>query len=287
VLGGWVDNDNHYAAVLSIPVAEIGREDNYLLLRLVKRGPVNVEFEYQNQVTGPVTLNNVIAQIPGEHADQWVLVGAHLDSRDYGTGAQDDGTGVVMVLEAARALSSLRRKPLHSIRFALFGAEEPGTLGSQAYVRAHSDELAKCIAMLNTDNGASRPFGWRVFQPDIKEHLQPISTAWLSNLGGGGITEEVVFEGDDQTFFLRGVPILDLWVDMSHMAEIAHKQGDTFDKVDPLQFKADAAIVAVTAQAIADSPGPFARHLSHQEIGSVLRKANLEKSLVELGLWTP
>lgn len=287
LLGGWVDNDNYHAAVLPIPVAEIGREDNYLLLRLLKRGPVKVEFEYQNQVTGPVTLNNVIAQIPGEYADQWVLVGAHLDSWDYGTGAQDDGTGVVMVLEAARALASLKRKPHRSIRFALFGAEEPGTLGSRAYVSAHSAELLKCVAMLNTDNGAGRPFGWRVFQPDLKEHLQPISTALLSNLGGDQLTEGVEFEGDDETFFLQGVPVLDLWVDMTHYAEIAHKQGDTFDKVDPLQFEAGAAIVAVTTEAIAEYPSTFAHHLTHEEIGSMLRSANLEKSLVDLGLWTP
>jgi len=287
VLGGWVDNDNYHAAVLPLPVAEIGREDNQLLLRLLKRGPVKVEFEHQNQVSGPVTVNNVIAEIPGKYADQWVLVGAHLDSWDYGAGAQDDGTGVVMVLEAARALATLKQQPLRSIRFALFGAEEPGTLGSQAYVRAHSEELAKCVAMLNTDNGAGRPYGWRVFQPDLKEHLQPISSALLSNLGGDQLTEEVVFEGDDETFFLQGVPLLDFWVDITHMAEIAHKQGDTFDKVDQLQFKAGAAIVAVPTEAIAEYPDTFARHLTHEEIGSVLRSANLEKFLVELGLWTP
>jgi carboxypeptidase Q len=178
VLGGRVDNDNHYAAVLPLPVAEIGREDAYLLLRLLKGGPVRMEFDYQNEITGPVTVNNVIAQIPGQRADQCVLVGAHLDSWDYGTGAQDDGAGVVMVLEAARAIASLNRTPLRSIRFALFGAEEPGPLGSRAYVLSHSAELTNCAAMLNTDNGAGRPFGWRAFLPDLKQHLQPIITSW-------------------------------------------------------------------------------------------------------------
>jgi carboxypeptidase Q len=287
VLGGWVDNDNYQGRVLPLPVAEIGQEDNKLILRFLKRGPVRLQFEYQNQVTGPVPVNNVIAEIPGEHPDEWVLVGAHLDSWDYGTGAQDDGTGVVMVLEAARAIAALGKRPRRSIRFALFGAEEPGPPGSKAYIQAHASELPNCVAMLNTDDGAARAYGWRVFRPDLRRSMEPISNAVLKDLGGDQLTEEVVFAGDDESFFLQRVPTLSLWTDTSHYSDFAHKQGDTFDKVDPVYFKTDAAVVAVTAYAIAQTQTAIGPHLTHAEIGAILRNANLEKYLIELGFWNP
>ena len=99
-------------------------------------------------------MNNVIAEIPGrERPGEWIIIGAHLDSWDYGTGAQDNGSGCAQVLEAARAIASMGA-PRRSIRFALWGGEEEGLLGSAAYVRAHKSELEKCVAALNTDNGA-------------------------------------------------------------------------------------------------------------------------------------
>ena len=277
VLGGWVDNDNYHGRVLPLPVAEIGQEDNKLILRLLKRGPLRLQFEYQNRVTGPVPVNNVIAEIPGEHPEEWVLVGAHLDSWDYGTGAQDDGTGVVMVLEAARAIAALGKRPRRSIRFALFGAEEPGPSGSRAYIQAHAAELPNCVAVLNSDDGAAHAYGWRVFRPDLRKSMEPISNALLKDLGGDQLTEEVVFAGDDESFFLQGVPTLSLWTDTSHYSDFAHKQGDTFDKVDPVYFKTDAAVVAVTAYAIAQTPTAIGPHLNHDEVGSILMNEDLEK----------
>jgi len=269
----WADVDSG-GEVLPLPVAEVGKEDGELIRRLLELHPVRIAFEFQNEVTGPAATNNVIAEISGEKRNEWVLLGAHLDSWDYGTGAQDDGTGVVMILEAARAIAALGVRPRRSIRFALWGAEEPGLLGSRAYVRAHSAELRDCVAALNTDHGAGHPQGWKVYRQDLVQSMTPLSRSLLQDLGGERLSDEMDFDGDSKTFFTAGVPTLELKVDTTGYSDIAHKQADTFDKVDSIFLKHDAAIVAVTAFAIAESPAPIARHLRREEVDKLLKKLN-------------
>jgi Zn-dependent M28 family amino/carboxypeptidase len=105
---------------------------------------VTIEVEWQNEVSGPVQVSNVVAGIAGsELPREWVLLGAHLDSWDLGTGAQDNGTGVATVLEAARAIASLGKAPRRSIRFALWAAEEPGPPGSAMFIKRHATEIAR------------------------------------------------------------------------------------------------------------------------------------------------
>src|SRR5262249_46335912 len=105
------------AKMLPIPGAEIGMEDGKLIQRMLERGPVTIRLTLDNKVSGETQVNNVIAEIPGsEHQDEWILIGAHLDSWDFGTGAQDNGAGTVSVLEVARAIKMLDRAPRHSIR---------------------------------------------------------------------------------------------------------------------------------------------------------------------------
>ncbi|HKP73097.1 MAG TPA: M20/M25/M40 family metallo-hydrolase, partial [Pyrinomonadaceae bacterium] len=148
-------NLNWGAIISPLPIAQVGMEDAKLIQRLLPQGAVTVEFQYQNATGAATEVNNVVAEIRGrERPDEWIIIGAHLDSWDYGTGAQDNGTGCAMVLEAARAIAALPTPPRRSIRFALWGGEEQGLLGSAAYVRAHAKELKDCVAALNTDNGA-------------------------------------------------------------------------------------------------------------------------------------
>lgn len=275
----WTDVESG-ARVLALPVAEVGMEDGKLIHRLSEHGAVRIAFEFQNQVSGPTATSNVIAEIPGEQRDQWIIVGAHLDDWDFGTGAQDDGTGVLMVLEAARAISGLGVPPKRSMRFALWGAEEPGpSLGSHMYVQAHSAELANCVAALNTDHGAGHPQGWKVYRQDLVESMAPISASLLRDLGGDQLSTEMHFDGDSGSFFYAGVPTLELMVDTAGYSDIVHKQGDSFDKVDPVFFKLDAAIVAITAFAIAENPDPIGRHLRKDEIDELLKKASLPEPL--------
>jgi len=273
----------------ALPAGEIGMEDTKLVRRLLERGPVTIQFEFQDKVSGPIQVNNVIAEIPGsEHPDEWILLGAHFDSWDYGTGAQDNGSGAAMVIEAARALAAMGKRPRRTIRFALWGGEEQGLLGSYAYSLAHKDEMSKCIAVLNTDNGAGHPEGWKVEgREDLKAAMKPLSDSVLKNLSGGELSMETTYDTDHGPFLLQGVPVLDLLVDESHYGEVHHKASDTFDKVDPLFLKSDTAILAVTAYAIEEAQQPIVPHIDHAAVGEILKKADLDQFLTDVGVWKP
>ena len=282
---GW------HADLAPLPVLELGMEDANLIRRFLQnsRDAVKVKLEAQNTITGPVQVNNVIAEIPGsERPDEWILIGAHLDSWDFGTGAQDNGTGTAAVLETARAIASLGKPPRRSIRFALWGGEEEGILGSYAYTNAHAQELAKCVAVLNTDNGAGHPEGWKVEgRKDLRGAMQPISDSLLQPLGADDLSMEVTYDTDHGPFMLQGIPALDLEVNMDHYREIHHKSSDTFDKVDPLNFKAGTAVVAVTAYAIAQDPTPIAPHIDHAAVAEIIKSSGIEPMLIDAGVWKP
>ena len=269
-----------------LPLAQLGMEDAKLIQRLMTKDEVTIEFSIENRVSGPIEVNNVIAEIPGrERPDEWIIIGAHLDSWDYGTGAQDNGSGCAMVLEAARAIAAMS-PPRRSIRFALWGGEEEGLLGSAAYVKAHHGELAKCIAVLNTDNGAGHPRGWKVEgRTDLAEAMKSISDTLLTGLGAGEHSMSTTFDTDHGHFMLEGIPALDLWVDMAHYGEVHHKSSDTFDKVDAHDLASGSAVVGVTAYVIADRNEPIASHINRAAVGEILKKANLDEFLKSIGLW--
>jgi len=289
VLGDWLDIDNAKAAVQPLPIAEVGMEDYKLIQRLHEQGPVTIGFEYQNQITGPQQVSNVVAEIRGgEKPEEWIVVGAHLDSWDLATGCQDNGTGSVMILEAARVFAALPHPPRRSIRFVLWTGEEPGLLGSRTYVKQHTKELDKCVAVVNTDNGAGHPKGWKVEgRTDLKQALTPIGSTYLRGLSADGISMEVTFDTDHGPFMVHGIPALDLWVDENPYDAVHHKSSDTFDKVDPILFKADAAVVAVTAYVISQMPQPIAPHLDHAAVGEILKKAELDQYVIAHGDWSP
>ena len=280
---------NWGANLFVLPGAQLGMEDSQLIRRSLEHGPVTMQFELHNTTSGPTQVNNVIAEIRGsEQPDEWILIGAHLDSWDYGTGAQDNGTGSAMVLEIARAIAAMGKAPRRSIRFALWGGEEQGLLGSFAYTQSHLGEISKCVAVLNTDNGAGHPKGWKLqSRKDLQVAMQPISDSVLKDIGGGGLSLQMSYDTDHGPFMLLGVPALDLWVDMSHYGEVHHKSSDTFDKVDPVDFKADTAIVAVTAWIIAQNPKPIAPHLDHAAVAEILKEKEMDTLLAYIGQWKP
>jgi hypothetical protein len=282
---GWGSN------LLALPLLELGMEDSKLIQRELEHGPVTVHLTVENKTSGPITVNNVVAEIRGrERPDEWILIGAHLDSWDFGTGAQDNGTGATSVLEVARAMmmTATGKPPRRSVRFALWGGEEEGLLGSYAYTQAHKKELAKCVAVLNTDNGAGHPKGWKVEgRADLKQAMQPWSDGLLKDLSGGDLSMDATYDTDHGPFMLQGIPALDQWVDLTKYFEVHHKSSDTLDKVDPLDFKADEAIVAVTAYALAETEKPIAPHLDHAAVGEILKNAKLEEMVENAGVWKP
>jgi carboxypeptidase Q len=275
--------------LLPLPAAQVGMEDAKLIQRELEHGPVTLQVTIENNTSGAMTVNNVVAEIRGsERPDEWILIGAHLDSWDFGTGAQDNGTGAVSVIEVARAMMSLGKAPRRSVRFALWGGEEQAVLGSYMYTQTHKNDLDKCVAVLNTDNGAGHPKGWKVEgREDLKKAMQPWSDGLLTDLNGGGLSLDTTYDTDHGPFMLQGIPALDLWVDESKYFEVHHKSSDTLDKVDSLDFKGGEAIVAVTAYAIAQSETPIAPHIDHAAVGEIVKKAKLEDMLVNVGVWKP
>jgi carboxypeptidase Q len=268
-----------------LPVLEIGMEDGMLVQRLLGNGPVTIELQCENKLSGPTVVNNVVAEIRGsEQPDEWILVGAHLDSWDQGAGAQDNGAGCAMVLESARAIARLNAAPRRSIRFVLWGGEEQGMLGSSAYVLSHASEMSNCIAVLNTSSGAGRPQGWIVRGNDqLTSAMVPVGQS-LAGMGGDGLKQEVRFEelSDWIPFLLHGVPSLDLWTDMTHYLEYHHRPSDTFDKVNAHNLALGTAIVAVTAYTIAEQPQPVSPHLDQAAIDGVLKRSNVYETIKDL-----
>src|SRR5437899_7662817 len=104
---------------------------------MLKHGPVTMEIEMSNSFSDkPVEVYKSIGEIRGtEKPDEVVILGAHLDSWDLGTGSTDNGTGSMAVLEAARTLAKLELKPKRTIRFILFTGEEQGLIGSREYIK--------------------------------------------------------------------------------------------------------------------------------------------------------
>jgi len=284
--GGW----GAHAHVM--PMAQIGMEDALLIKHLMEKGPVTIEFEFQNKLTGATTTHNVIAEIRGrERPDEWVMLGAHLDSWDFGTGAQDNGTGTAMVLEAARAIAASGQAPRRSVRFALWAAEEEGLLGSFAYARTHRDELKKCAAYVNTDSGAGHPLGMLVMgREDLMQPMQELLDGNLQGLGAANASMQFHFGSDHVPFFLHGIPAFDLDVEDAPYGLVHHKPSDTFDKVNRHQLASGAAIVAVTAYLLAERDAPIGPHADRATIDKILQNNKLDPAFLypkmkELGLW--
>jgi carboxypeptidase Q len=259
----------------ALPAAQIGRDDALAIRHLLDRGSVRIAIDLRNQISpATVTVSNVIAELRGrEKPDEWVLVGAHLDSWDFATGAQDNATGVAQVIAAARAIAAAGRAPRRSIRFVLFGGEEQGQIGSAAYVRAHERELDGCVAMLNTDAGTGRTIGWTTpGRGDVARGARALAGDALDALGAGTFDEglQYAFQSDGAHFLLAGIPLLDLNADDSAYEEIHHKITDTADRVDSRNLAVSAAAVAVTAWAIADAPKRIAPRLARRAVARSL-----------------
>ena len=206
--------------LMSFPVAQIGAEDGFLLKRLLDRGPVRIGLQFTKRCSKGVEVPQVVGEIRGsETPEDVVILGAHLDSWNPGTGAQDNGTGVATVIDAAREIQSLGHAPRRTVRFILFGGEEEGKVGSVAYAKQHRSEMAKIDAVLITDTGADLSKGWLVMgRTDEQEALAQVEPL-LSGLGSGGSSTETreLLETDHIGFDVLGVPTLVLWTDLAQV----------------------------------------------------------------------
>jgi carboxypeptidase Q len=272
------------------PLAQaiIAREDALRLQRAVAAHPgkVRVRLTMPNKIGGPVDQFNVVGEIRGyEKPDEVVVLGAHLDSWDLGTGALDNGCNAAMVIEAARAIKASGLLPRRTIRFILFSGEEQGPLGSWAYVQAHRAEMDKYRAVVNYDSGAGRVTGYSLggrhdIEPGVREVLRPFA-GW----GVDNHTFDAETEIDNFDFLLEGVPTLAANQEVANYLQNYHAASDTFDKVDIRELKLNTVLAAVTAWGIADRVEPIGKRLSRAEMETLLKETHLDEELKGMGMW--
>ena len=261
----------------ALPIGDLGAEDGTLLRRELEQGPVNIEFSFTNRIREQITVNNVIAEIPGTDASgTYVLIGAHLDSWGLGTGAEDDGTGVASVLAIAKAVKETGLKPRRTMRFVLFGGEEEGLLGSLQYARRHSDDLTQCAGVFITDSGSEPPLGWDTLGRHDEDALFASVQPMLKELDAGKNSDSAdeALSTDAAAFLVKGVPTFVLRTGTEKYRLIHHKTSDTFDKVDERDLNLGTAVVGMTAFAFADQ-AQTARHLSQSEVEQQLKEAGI------------
>lgn len=243
-----------------IPAAAVSVEDGELLHRLLVGGPVRVELKLGCQMLPDVDSFNVVAEVKGrEKPREVVLLGAHLDSWDVGTGAHDDGTGVVMVMEAARLLGQLKPAPRRTVRVVLYMNEENGLDGARAYAEAHKAELTEHVAALEMDSGGERPLGVALHagagaEDVVRPWLKP-----LEALGAGSFMVGEAGGADISTLAPGRVPLVGLRVDSSRYFDIHHSEADTLDKVDPKDLARTTAALVWLSYALAESPNVLPR----------------------------
>lgn len=271
-----------------IPMILVAREDGERIGRLVTSGhPVWADLSVANKIGGPVKAANVVAEIKGsEKPDEFVIIGAHLDSWELGTGALDNGCNAALVIDALRTIRASGLKPRRTIRFILFSGEEEGMLGSRAYATAHRKELDKLAGVAVIDSGIGKVTGFSVGgRKDVVAVVEPM-IAPLAQYGAGSLTTDDVEWGTDNfDFMLEGVPTFVANQEVGNYLVNYHATSDTFDKVDIQQLKRHVAEMTVLTFGIADAPEPVGARLTHAQIDKILRETHADEQLKGLGIW--
>jgi hypothetical protein len=244
---------------IKIPALAVSNTDADMLEhQLALGGPVRLRLFNTSQMADSEMSANVIGEFPGRGArGDIVLLGAHLDSWDLGTGANDDGAGVAIVTSAAclAARGGTRR----TIRVVLYADEEFGGEGSDAYVRIHAGEIAHHVACTESDLGAFPIWGMASRVPmeqivrarALHALIEPMGIPYVGNQAEGG--------SDVDTLGHLGVPTFDFKTDAAPYFDLHHTIDDTFDHVDPKALRENVAAYAMLAYLIAATDVDFGR----------------------------
>src|SRR6266851_119451 len=271
-----------------IPQAMVAREDAMRVARTIAAypGKVRVRFHVPNKIGGPIEQENVVGEIRGyEKPDEIVILGAHLDSWELGTGALDNGCNAALVIEAARAIKATGLLPRRTIRFVLFSGEEQGTIGSYEYVKAHRAELDKIRGVIVYDTGIGRITGYSLGgRRDIEDGLRSILKP-LESWGANNHTYDAFFGTDNLDFLLEGVPTLVANQEEANYLPNYHAASDTLDKVDIRELKLHTVLAAMTAWGIADRAETLGKRLTRSELDALVKETGLDQQLKLIGYW--
>jgi carboxypeptidase Q len=247
-------------SVPKIPAAAITAEDADLLKDLAAQGPIKLHLILTPQTLPDAQSYNVIADWKGtEHPEQVVVVSGHLDSWDLGTGAIDDGAGVVVAMQTIHLLKDLGLHPRRTVRFVAWMSEEEGSEGAAAYMVDHRDDVANHIGAIESDLGADHPTGiYYAGKPDLGQWLRPVSQV-LDAIGAETLVSSPETGEDIAGLTAKAVPSFAPVQDSRFYFSYHHTAADTFDKIDPKHLNENAAVMAVLAYALADSAEPAPR----------------------------
>ncbi len=269
-----------------IPALDLSAEHQKLLEDLLNsQRSVRLNMSVVNHFTAaPVVSQNLIGEIPGSiHPEQIIVVSAHLDSWDLGTGATDDGFGVAAVLGAAKAILQSGLRPARTLRFVLFTGEEQGLLGSRAYVRQHAIELSQIQAAFALDWGA----GPVVRLPTAGHpELLPLLTqlnALAPELQIQPPDNGYLAMTDAYAFTLQGLPGIAPLVRDPNYSVQAHSGIDTLDKVSPADLRQATTVLAVASFFLADTPELPQTHLTPAQTAASLTAGKQQPMLETLG----
>ena len=254
-----------YDPALALPTAILRNEDFGRIARLIEYGNgvvLEVEIGNRDYPQGR-TVYNAIAEIPGtDKADEVIMLGGHLDSWHAATGATDNATGCTVMMEAARILMAIGVQPRRTIRVALWGGEEQGLLGSQAYVAEHfgsaedpKPEFDKFGGYFNIDSGTGRARGASVFGPPAAAAVLREAFGPFEDLGVMGATNSSSRRrgGSDHTSFNEaGLPGIGMSQDpIEYGSHTWHTNLDTYERVVEGDLKSSAIAIAAAVYQLA------------------------------------
>ncbi|HEU4851722.1 MAG TPA: M20/M25/M40 family metallo-hydrolase [Telluria sp.] len=237
-----------------IPAAAVAPEDAMLMTRLAARGPVTMHLTLTPRTLPDADSYNVIADWPGtDKADEVVIVSAHLDSWDVGTGAHDDGAGMAAAMGVLDVLRTLNLRPRRTIRVIAWMNEESGGSGANAYLNAMKTTVARHFAGIESDSGMGRPLG---IQASIGKAAVPLFEPLqkvLAPLGADVLRREDALDtGDLYPLENAGMPSFEPLGDSSTYFDYHHTNADTLDKIDPDNLRRHVAVMASLAWFLAN-----------------------------------
>jgi len=259
---GFGVNKIFSSSLKEIPTVDLELEDYGMLYRLSKSGKKpRIHVNAQSKELGAVPVFNTIGMIKGtEKPDEYVMLSAHLDSWDGGTGATDNGTGTLVMLETMRVLKKMYPNPKRTIIVGHWGSEEQGLNGSRAFVEDNPEIVKNIQAAFNQDNGTGRVVSingagflhsydylnsWLNPVPrDVKKHIK---TSFPGSPSGGG--------SDNASFLAAGVPTFNLSaLNWSYWNYTWHTNRDTYDKVVFDDVRNNVVLTAVLAYMASEDP---------------------------------
>jgi hypothetical protein len=255
------------AMTQKVPTVDLSLEDYGLLYRLAESGKKpQINLNAQSKENGLVPTFNTIAEIKGtEFPDEYVLLSAHLDSWDGGTGATDNGTGTIMMMEVMRILKAVYPNPKRTILVGHWGSEEQGLNGSRGFVEDHPELMGKIQALFNQDNGTGRVanLSGQGFV-DSYDYLGK----WISKVPAE-ITKDITYTfpgspgtggSDFASFVAAGVPAFSLSsLSWDYGTYTWHTNLDTYDKIVFDDVQSNVILAAIMVYMAAEEPEMVSR----------------------------